>query len=289
MEGFRSRWQSSPFADEYLGRLAMALIAGLQLGQQSSTDFLGVSFSALDRIGHDFGPLSHEVQDALVRLDATLGSLLDHLDRLIGPDHYVVALSADHGVSPVPEQLAEIGIDAGRIRAGDVVDRVDRALASVLGPGKYVARLFYTDLYFSPGVYDKLTSDPRAMAAALEALRATPGVAAVYRSDELTRGLYRDDGMAAAAALSYFAGRSGDLIVVPQPYWIVSSSAATHGSANSYDRAVPVVLMGGGIRPGQYLERASPADIAPTIAFLTGIVLPRPYGRVLTEALTLSP
>ena len=88
-----------------------------------------------------------------------------------------------------------------------------------------------------------------------------------------------------AAAASYEPTRSGDLLVVPRPYWILSSDATTHGSANRYDQHVPLLLMGSGIRPGQYLTRASPADIAPTLALLAGVTLARPDGRVLAEAL----
>jgi hypothetical protein len=169
-------WQTSPFADEQLGHLAAHLVERLELGQRSSTDYLGVSFSAVDSIGHKFGPESHEVQDALVRLDATVGRLLDTLDRLVGRDRYVVALSADHGVSHVPEQLAARGQDAGRVKSPDVARRVEDALQRELGPGQYIARVFYTDVYFLPGVYDRMLASPGAMTAAIEAILATPGI-----------------------------------------------------------------------------------------------------------------
>ena len=282
--GFYTRWEHSPFADEYLARLAVHAASRLSLGRSGSTDLLAVSFSALDRIGHKLGPRSHEVQDALVRLDAALGTLLDALDRQVGPDRYVVALSSDHGVSEVPEQQRRAGVDAGRMKSGDVASRVEAALSRVLGPGRYVAKLFYTDLYFAPGVMDRLRANPGAMKAALDALRSTPGIAAVYRGDELARGLHRADPLALAASRGYFPGRSGDLIVVPRANWLLSTAAATHGTAHPYDAGVPVVLAGRGIRPGTYLTGATPADIAPTLAALAGVRLPRATGRVLSEA-----
>ena len=282
---FSARWEHSPFADEYLARLAAHVVSHLKLGRSPSTDYLAVSFSALDRIGHKLGPRSHEVQDALVRLDAAIGGLLDHLDRQIGRDGYVVALSSDHGVSPVPEQQQRAGIDAGRTTSAAVAQRVEEALARALGPGKYVARLFYTDLYFAPGVYDRLRANAGAMKAAVDALLNTPGIAKVYRGDELTRGLHADDPLARAAAHGYHPARSGDLILVPKPNWILSTAAATHGTAHPYDTNVPVVLAGRGIRPGTYLTDATPADLAPTLASLAGVKLPRATGRVLIEAL----
>ena len=100
---FIELWQTSPYADEQLGAIAASLVESYQLGRRDSVDFLGVSFPATDKVGHDFGPESHELQDVVVRLDRTLGALLTALDRLVGRDRYVLALSADHGVAPMPE------------------------------------------------------------------------------------------------------------------------------------------------------------------------------------------
>ena len=285
--GFNARWQASPFADEYLARLAAHLIERLQLGQRAGTDYLGISFSALDSIGHKFGPRSHEVQDALVRLDATVGRLLNVLDRAVGPDRYVLAFSSDHGVSPVPEQMAGAGHDAGRIVSLDLSRRLEDAVRKALGPTeRYVARVFYTDVYFRPGVYDRLKAQPAALAAAVEALLGAPGVMRVYRSDLLAGGGYQGDPLAAAARLSHYPRRSGDLVVVPKPNWISSNDAATHGTAHPYDSRVPVVFLGAGIKGGKYDGAATPADIAPTLARVAGVTLPRATGRVLEDALS---
>ena len=286
--GFHSRWEHSPFSDEYLARLTAQVASELKLGQSASTDLLAVSFSALDRIGHRLGPRSHEVQDALVRLDAAVGRLLDRLDAQVGRDRYIVALSSDHGVSHVPEQQQRAGLDAGRMKSGDLARRVEQALAAALGPGQYVSRVFYTDLYFAPGVYDRLRAKPGALKAAIEALRGAPGISKVYRGDELARGLHAGDPLARAAARGYHPDRSGDLILVPKPGWILSTAAATHGTAHPYDTAVPVVLAGPGIRRGTYLTEATPADIAPTLGSLAGVKLSRATGRVLAEALESS-
>src|SRR5439155_2175843 len=96
---FYNQWESSPFADMYLGRFAAAAIDALHLGHGDATDYLAVSFSATDAVGHAFGPRSHETQDVLFRLDRTIGDLLDHLNRAVGADRYIVALSSDHGIA----------------------------------------------------------------------------------------------------------------------------------------------------------------------------------------------
>ena len=283
------RWDRSPYADEYLARLAEAAMDELKLGQGPGLDYLAVSFSALDRVGHRFGPRSHEVQDTLVRLDRTIARLLDHLDRTVGRNRYVIALTADHGVAPIAEQTQAQGLAAGRLSTQKTADAVNGAIEPFLGPGRHVARMVYTDLYFAPGVNEQLQAKPEAMRAAIDALLKTEGVWRVYRKADLAGGAETSDPSRRAAALSYVGDRSGDLIIVPQPYYYLSSDATTHGTAHQYDARVPVILAGLGIKPGEYLSAATPADIAPTLAFLAGITMAAAEGRVLVEALAPPP
>lgn len=284
---FYGLWEETPFSDAALGRLAAEAVRGFGLGAVAGrTDYLGVSFSALDYVGHDFGPRSHEVQDVLARLDATIGMLLDELDRRVGPEHYTVVLTGDHGVAPLPEDATEAGLDAGRMPTREIVDAASRALGAALGEGKHVLKLSYIDMYLAPGVVDRLRGAPGALRAVVGAVAAVPGVERVLVGDELP--LRREDGdpLVRAAALSYVPGRSGDLIVLPRPYWQNSSTGTTHGTAYGYDQRVPLVLFGAGVRPGAYDARVTPADIAPTLAHLAGVTMARTDGRPLVEALT---
>ena len=282
---FYERWRSSPFSDAYLAQMAVALVDAYELGRGQRTDYLAIGFSALDLVGHQFGPKSHEVQDVLARLDDTLGTLLAALDERVGPDGYVVALSADHGVSPIPEQAAASGLRAGRIPTQEILRQAETLLAEILGPGPHIAALQGGDVYFGPGVWDELRARPRDLESIIALFASAPGVLRVYQADALMHHAHDDDTLARAVALSYFPGRSGDLVMVERPYWIAGPLAATHGSPNAYDTRVPVVLYGAGIAPGEYLDPVTPADIAPTLAFLSGVTLPHPDGRVLTEAL----
>jgi len=97
---FYEQWASSPYADTALTELAEKAVDALNLGKAAGTDFLAVSYSSVDYVGHEFGPRSREIQDILVRLDKDLGDLFAHLDQKVGRGNYVVALSADHGVVP---------------------------------------------------------------------------------------------------------------------------------------------------------------------------------------------
>jgi predicted AlkP superfamily pyrophosphatase or phosphodiesterase len=286
---FYTAWKTSPFADDYVGRLGMAAVEHLKLGQGPGTDFLALGFSAPDYVGHEYGPRSREVQDTFVRLDATIGKLLAQLDRLVGRGQYVVALTADHGVAPIPEWASQEGYDAGRIVRADVVQRVDQALAGLLGPGKYAASMNHIEFYFAPGVYQRLLGQPEALKLAIDTIMAVPGVARVFRSDELRQGAFVADPLGRQVAASYYPGRSGDLVVIPKPYWYTWDRGADHGTGYLYDVRVPVILMGKGIRPGEYLQPASPLDVAPTLAMVSGVTLARPDGRVLVEALVPLP
>jgi predicted AlkP superfamily pyrophosphatase or phosphodiesterase len=290
-EQFLERWQVAPISDSRLVDLALAALDRYELGRRGRTDFLAVSFSSLDRVGHAFGPDSHEVQDVLARVDAEIGRLLDQLDARVGRGRYVVALSADHGVGPVPEQAAAKGLDAGRLDPKRVIEAINTAAAKYLGPatGSYVAAVAYTDIYLRPGVWERLRANAEAAGAVVEAIGQLPGIMRVFRSDELAQ-LRDDDPIQRAAALSYFPGRSGDLIVVPKRYWMLSpGAAATHGTLHDYDQQVPVVFAGAGIRPGRYTTAATPADIAPTLAALLqiqGDFDGRPLREALADAAT---
>jgi predicted AlkP superfamily pyrophosphatase or phosphodiesterase len=262
--------------------MAEAAIDELKLGQESRTDFLGVSFSALDSVGHGFGPRSHEVQDVLVRLDATLEKLIQHLDKKVGRDNYVLGLSADHGVADIPEQ-----VNGGRQSSAQIIAAIEEALKPIMGNGPFVAASAYTDIYLTPAAVDRLKSDKKAMAAVNDALMKLPGIARVIRADELASSHARDsdDPQLRAAAFSYFAGRSGDLILIPKENWLLAATSTTHGTLYPYDQRVPVLLFGAGIQPGPREEAATPADLTATLATLAGVKLPSPDGHPLKEAL----
>jgi predicted AlkP superfamily pyrophosphatase or phosphodiesterase len=281
---YYAHWMQSPFLDEYLGEMAAAAVDQMKLGTEDRTDFLGVSFSSLDSVGHGFGPKSHEVQDMLVRLDVTIGKLLDTLDKKVGAGNYVVALSSDHGVADIPEQNPA----GGRQPARSLQAVIDAALKPLLGgDGAYVTAVAGGEVYFKPGVYERLKRDDAPLRAAIDAALALPGVARVFRSEEIATAAARasTDPQIRAAALSYFPGRSGDLLVLVKEHWIMPSSGTTHGTLYDYDQRVPVILYGAGIKPGVLEEPATPADLAVTVASLVGVKLPSPDGRVLTTAL----
>src|SRR5207302_5298133 len=131
---------------------------------------------SVDYVGHAYGPRSWEIQDILIRLDKDLGELFTHLDQKVGPGNYVVALSSDHGVVPVPEDMQRTGVDAGVLHLPDLQAGIEKALEAFNYPKPAVARIAGSDVYFAPEVYGRLNSDPPAMKAVLDAALAQPGV-----------------------------------------------------------------------------------------------------------------
>jgi predicted AlkP superfamily pyrophosphatase or phosphodiesterase len=277
-------WQQSPRSDEYLARMATAMVESLNLGSNDTPDFLAIGFSALDLVGHSFGPGSREIEDVLVHLDRTLGTLIDVLDKRVGRDRYVLALTADHGVAPVPAPPR-----GGRLFTEDIEQRIKEVLSAkgVSATARYSVAVRGPYVYFADGVLERLRADAALRQTVVEAISEVPGVSRVLAADHLSPT--STDDIVRSVALSYVRGRSGDLVIVPQPGWLLTvrsaTAAANHGTPYDYDRRVPLILFGSGIKPGRFTQAATPADVAPTLADRAGITLPAAEGRVLREAL----
>jgi len=279
---FYQLWQASPRSDAYLEGLAESLIDSLALGQRDATDFLGISFSALDEVGHSFGPESREIEDVLRQLDVALQRLIAHLDTKVGRANYMLALSADHGVAPIAS--APLG---GRIANEDVRERIDETLTGLFGElkaGSYVEAANFTDVYLAPGVFDRLKASHAAMAALEQSLKAIPGIEHVLRSDRLSDT--SSDPAVRSASLSYRADRSGDLILVPKKFWYFGGRAGggtTHGTLHDYDQHVPFIVFGGTARHSHSRTAVTPADLAPTLARFAGVRLPKAEGKPVVQ------
>ena len=279
---FFAQWEVSPFADAYLGRLAAALVESMKLGAGDTTDVLAVSFSSPDLVGHSFGPRSHEIQDMYARLDTTLGTFFDALDAKVGKDRWVAALTADHGVTPIPEQLAAEGKDAGRIDVNAMYSAIEEALHGAFAAGRHITVISTNDIYFEPGVYDKIRRSRELTAKVLGAIERQRGVQRVFLGEELRDAAKSKDAELRAAALSYFQGRTGDIVFATKPGWMISAGGTTHGSATPDDQRVPILFLGTGIKPGKYDEAATPADVTPTLASIVGLSMPRAEGHALS-------
>lgn len=285
---------ATPFANDLLVDLAQAAIKNEHLGEDDDPDLLIISFSANDIAGHTYGPFSQEVADLTLRTDQTLARLFSSLDRRFGPGGYIAALSADHGVSPIPEFAAAHKLGGRRIAPGAVIEAVQQHLRTRFGDEKWIdprAEFLVAAgmIYLNREAISKRNLDPAVVErAAAEAAQTVPGVAASFTRTDLLAGHYRHDRLGAFVANGFHPERSGDVILVTEPLAIFwrQSAGTTHGSPHTYDTHVPLLLFGTRIKPGTYATPCTPADLAPTLAALLEIEVPTSVtGRVLHEAL----
>lgn len=284
---FYDDFEKTPFANDYLLDFAKAAIENEKLGADDVTDLLTISFSANDLLGHKFGPYSQEVQDMTLRTDRTMANLLNYLDQKIGAGQWVLALTADHGVAPVPEQTQKLGY-GGRVSVKQVTDAIDAALDKQFGAEKWVLSFTYGNAYLDETLAAKYkVSMEEVERVASQAVRSVPGVAEALTHTQLLSGRLPANAITQSVANGFFAARNGNLIVIPRPYYLLASiDAATHGSPYGYDTHVPVLFYGAGIAAGRYPSVSSPADIAPTLASLLKLEIPsNAVGRILTEAI----
>lgn len=290
---FYAAMEKSPFADELLVELAMAAVREERLGRGSAIDLLAISLSANDRVGHTFGPDSHEAMDTIVRTDRQLERLLDFLDQEIGLERTLVVLTADHGAGSLPEVAKRSGHPgAGRVSEHDLTGIVTRTLTEAYGvplSGAWVAFHDFPNLFLDE---DTLRAEGvpvmDAEILARTAVLSLPGIQAADTRSRLEklRGSDAVPPRVRMALLSFRAGQSGHVVYQVLPYNVVADSGTNHGSHWDYDRHVPLMWLGGGVRPGSHAQAVSPADVTPTIkAFLGLDPDPESPGRVLQEVL----
>ncbi len=291
-EAFVEAFNQSPFSNDVVADLAMRAVTAESLGRDTVTDLLGISFSANDRVGHAYGPDSHEVMDVTVRLDRTLGRVFGFLDRTVGLANVVIVLTADHGVAPLPEVFERLhpGASARRFHPAVVDTVVNAALEARYGPAPAPGWVVHHD---QPQIYLNLAA-LRAKRVAVEeaervaqgAVMSVPGVHEALTATELAKG--RAAGTRTGEVHSFYPGRSGNIYYQMAPYILVDDepTGTGHGTPWAYDQQVPLLWFGSRIVPGIRQTPAAVADIAPTLSALLGLAAPGgSQGRVLSEIL----
>ncbi|MBI2875906.1 MAG: alkaline phosphatase family protein [Candidatus Tectomicrobia bacterium] len=290
---FYAHFEQTPFANEYLFDFARAAIRNEQLGRDPFPDLLTISLSANDLVGHAFGPLSHEVMDLTLRTDRMIADFLSFVEAQLGLRNVLLVLTSDHGVSPIPEQMAARGMGRKRILLQQISEAVERALDARHGEDRWVVYYSNEQIYLNrPAIAAKGLDRAEVERTAGEASLTIPGVLRYYTRTALLSHPLPDDRVARRIQNGFFPERSGDVALVIEPFTFVieesfvATTAATHGSPYTYDTHVPIFLMGPRVRPGRYYAPCSPADIAPTLCALLGIQPPSgAIGRVLAEAI----
>lgn len=254
-------WASErPQADRAVHELALVALDELQLGRRGHTDYMALSFSATDRVGHQFGPLSPEVLSTLLRLDALLGQFFTRLDEEVGEGRWLVGFSSDHGVATMPEYASTEGYPgAERLLRSDVSAALTEVLNEAAGGG---------------GSPADLAERVATQAVDLEVVEQS------YTHHDLTRGP-APDSFAVFYRNSYYPGRAWDDLGrwgVNLRYgdgdYVGFPTGTNHETVYWYDRWVPMVFLGAGVAPGSSDEPVYTVDFAPTLAALAGVRAP---------------
>lgn len=285
-KSFYRAFGRSPFLDGVTVDLAKQLIHAERLGKDSTPDFLAVSFSAIDRIGHSFGPNSPEVLDAVLRLDRLLAEFFEFLDQEIGLEHVLVSFSSDHGVQPLPEYRLAKGKSAHRITSEDIVcvQQINKALETRFGKHKLMVR----DFYLNHALLKRLGLRAAEVDAVVKehAQRCAP-VETLWSARELLATHSDTSAPARPYYLSYYESRSPDYLPQLKQYALARPRGGTgHGSPYPYDTHVPMIFLHPELPAKIVKQPAAPTDLAVSIAALVGLDVPETIdGTAQTEAL----
>ena len=298
-KAFDKQLPITPIGNQLTLEAALMLIEFEELGKDDVTDFLAVGLSANDYAGHQYGPYSLEVQDITYRTDQLLSQFVAQLNARVGEGNWTLALTADHGVAPLPEFLEELGrVPTLRNPLGDVdlnefqallEGKLRQALGEPPEGEQYVlkAEVNQINLNRNPDVLANGRLQ-QARQTIKTALLEHGAIHAAYTRDEILAANGSAGRLLSHFKKAFHAERSGDVLFVLPPYTIQSRSAATHGSPWAYDTHVPLLLMGAGVKPGEYTKQCSPANLGPTLAKLLMVESPmhaveRPLDEVLAE------
>ncbi len=247
------------------------------LGKDTYTDFLAISYSSTDYVGHKFGVNSVEVQDTYLRLDQDLERLLNELDAQVGQGNYTVFLTADHGAIHASSYLADQKIPAGYLNFGSMKARFNEFLQYRYGTTDIVKTISNYQVFLDHKVVNNLDMDLDDVQEEIaQEILSYHNIYKVYTGSQLWQNNYPpSSGIAHLIQKGWNQKRSGDVIFVQQPGYIsYPKTGSTHGSPMIYDTHVPLLFYGNGIKKGETVTRTTIPDIAPTIATMLGIAYP---------------
>lgn len=278
--------KSTPYGNTMTLDLAKLAILSEDLGKDNITDFLAVSCSSTDYVGHMYGPNSIEAEDTYLRLDKDLAEFFDYLDSKVGKGNYLFFLSADHGAAHVPGFMAENKLPGGTIDDSPVVKELNTRLEAKFGIKQAIIKSMNNQLYFNHKNIEQAKLDFDAVKAfSIEFLKTQNGFVNAVDLNKVGASTLPEP-IKTRITNGYNAKRSGDVYFILQPNYFDSSSktGTTHGSWNPYDSHIPCVFMGWNVKPGKTNKTHYMTDIAATLAAMLHIQMPSGcVGEPITE------
>lgn len=274
---------NSPCGNQILLDMVFRAIEAEELGRDDAPDLLTVSFSSNDLIGHTWGPDSQEVLDVTLRSDLIVRDLLNHLDEQVGKGRYLIAMTADHGICPLPERAKMDGKVSGRQTPLGVLTAAEAHLRKKFGEpesskSRWVEAANEGGIYLNHRLLAARKIDGVDAARALaEWLDDQPYVQKAFARDDLLAKPLSDDPIIRRVQKTLHADRTGDVVFVLKPYHFVSTykTGTTHGSPHAYDTHVPLVVFGPGVKLGKRGDAVTPQACAAILAQALGVPPPK--------------
>ena len=277
---------ATPYGNTLTTSFAKAVINNENFGTDDITDFLAISYSSPDYVGHSFGSNSIEAEDVFLRLDKELGELLDFLDKKIGKNEYLLFLSADHGVAHVPGFLKEHKIPAGNIQPQPLFNTLTAELKEKFSKDDLVLTIINNQVVLNNRLIDSIKMDKKTIKQwAIQFLLQQPGIMNALDMETIVQAPLNSN-IKEMIVNSYYHNRSGDIQFLTLPQWIdgFEKGGTTHGTWYPYDAHIPLLWYGWHIAPGKIYRQVSMIDITPTLAALLKIQMPSgSTGKVITE------
>ena len=279
--------KATAYGNSLTADFALAALKGENLGKGVDTDFLAISFSSTDYVGHQFGVNSREIEDTYYRLDLDLERLLKALDAQVGPGNYSLFLTADHAAVQVPSYLKDLKIPSGYFDSKVFKEKLNAYVADQFGSEDLIENISNYQVFLNRGLVAKLDIDLKGMQEDLaQFILQDSAVERTYTAHQMWGGEYTK-GIPYILQNGYNPKRSGDVLFVLKPAVIsYSRTGSTHGSPQIYDTHTPLLFYGKGFKRGASYERSEIPDIAPTLAAMLGIAFPNgTTGKPLTQVL----
>ncbi len=278
---------TTPHGNTLTKEMALEAIKNEQLGKGTATDFLAVSFSTPDYVGHAFGPNSVEEEDTYLKLDRDLAEMLTFLDGWVGKGNYLFFISADHGVMDIPGFWKEHKLPAGILDVTKATLLAKADLKTAFGEGEIIRSSENYQFYLNQSVLaEKKITVADVYKVIKQAISKNDGVADVINLRDINNSSLNDY-LLKLYKNGTHSKRSGDIQIVTEPGWFAGRlTGTTHGAPYNYDTHIPLLFFGWGINQGETFERTAVADTAPTVSALLKILEPSGnVGTVIKEAI----
>ncbi len=277
---------ATPFGNTFTLEMSKAAVTAEHLGQNAATDFLAVSLSSSDYIGHNFGPNSVEAEDGFLRLDKDLGDFLNFLNEKIGEGKYLVFLSADHGAAHVPGFAKEHNIPAGNLSVKPIIEALNAILKKKYKLDELISDITNYQVYLDHKAINASNINQQELQnSIINYLLQQKGIERAFALESISETSLQAK-QKEMITNGYYPNRSGDIQIILQPQWLegFENGGTTHGLWNPYDAHIPLLWYGWNIKQGKTNREINMTDIAPTLAAMLHIQMPSgSIGKVIEE------